>query len=279
MTKSNGKEMLPVGTQEIQPLTVGKSFSLTPTSLDQAIKLAELIANSDLAPKDFKGKAGNCLIAMQMGMEVGLAPMQAIQNIAVINGRPTLWGDAALALVLASAVCEYVRESWDEQKQTWTCRSKRKDTKEESVYTFSLADAQKAGLTKKEGTWQNYQKRMIQMRARAFNLRDTFADVLKGLAIREEVEDYVDTSAEPTPIMTPKAKAPEDQPSYDGNAVLIPGEYSYFMKHVAKLGADMDEVQRFAKDKFGADDLRKLTKDQAKVIIATWDPEPNTEPK
>lgn len=257
-----------------QSLTVGKGFSLTPTNLDQAIKLAELIANSDLAPKDFKGKAGNCLIAMQMGMEVGLAPMQAIQNIAVINGRPTLWGDAALGLVLASSVCEYVKESWDEKTQTWTCSGKRKG-KEEGVYTFSLADAQKAGLTKKEGPWANYPKRMIQMRARAFCLRDNFADVLKGLAIREEVEDYVETTSEPVaPIAMPKPKVQEEQPVYDGSAVLLPGEYSFFVKKMNELGADFDEVKRFTKDKFGTEDLSKLTKDQAKQVIATWNPDP-----
>lgn len=258
-------------------LAIGKAFSLSPTSLAEAMKLAELIANSDLAPKDFKGKAGNCLIAMQMGMEVGLAPMQAIQNIAVINGRPTLWGDAALALVQSSTVCEYVRETWDEKAQTWTCRGKRRDTKEEGVYTFSLADAEKAGLTKKEGTWQSYRKRMIQMRARAFCLRDNFADVLKGLAIREEIEDYVETTAEPV-IAMPKPKEPEAGPTaqapVDDNAVLVPGEYSYFLKQMEKLGADLEEVKRFSKDHFGTDDLAKLTKNQAKQILVTWNPAP-----
>jgi hypothetical protein len=279
MSKSKDKDMVTVEKPEAQSLTVGKAFSLTPTTLAEAFKLAELIANSDLAPKDFKGKAGNCLIAMQMGMEVGLAPMQAIQNIAVINGRPTLWGDAALALVLASSVCQYVREAWDEKTQTWTCRGKRKDAKEEGVYTFSIADAQKAGLTKKEGTWQSYPKRMIQMRARAFCLRDNFADVLKGLAIREEVEDYVETTAEPAPIMTPKPKEPEAAAPpvpANGNAVLLPGEYSYFLKQMDKLGADLEEVKRFAKDKFGLDPdhLDKLTKDQAKQILVAWNPDP-----
>lgn len=268
----NGKEV--TDKPPVQALTVGKAFSLTPTSLAEAMKLAELIANSDLAPKDFKGKAGNCLIAMQMGMEVGLAPMQAIQNIAVINGRPTLWGDAALALVQASSVYEYVREEWDEKTATWTCRGKRKDAKAEGVYTFSLADAEKAGLTKKEGTWQSYRKRMIQMRARAFCLRDNFADVLKGLAIREEVEDYVETTAEAAAIPMPKPKEPEATGPAKDDAALLPGEYSFFIKQMERLGADFEEVKRFAKDKFAADDLSKLTKDQAKKITVTWNPDP-----
>lgn len=271
-TKNGAKE----AQKEISTLTVGKTFSLTPTSLTEAMSLAKMISESDLAPKDFKGKAGNCLIAMQMGMEVGLAPMQAIQNIAVINGRPTLWGDAALALVLASPVCEYVRESWDEAKQTWTCRSKRRDAKEESIYTFSAADADKAGLTKKEGTWQNYKKRMIQMRARAFNLRDTFADVLKGLAIREEVEDYIETTATATistPVMTPKPMETA-APTVDSDPVLLPGELSFFTKKLLSMGADLAEVVGYAKTKYGVEDVNLLKKSQAKAILEVWEGTP-----
>jgi len=56
--------------------------------MKDAMEYAKLISESDLAPKDFKGKPGNVLIAIQYGVEIGLKPMQAIQNISVINGRP-----------------------------------------------------------------------------------------------------------------------------------------------------------------------------------------------
>lgn len=273
----NGKEVATVEKGSAS-LVIGKPFSLTPTSLTEAMNLAKMIADSDLAPKDFRGKAGNCLIAMQMGMEVGLAPMQAIQNIAVINGRPTLWGDAAMALILAAPVCEYVRESWDEKTQTWTCRGKRRG-KEEGVYTFSLADAVKAGLDKKEGPWRSYQKRMIQMRARAFCLRDNFADVLKGLAIREEVEDYVETTAEPVPPVampkpmdtakpSPVATSPADDAvkSADGTP-MVPGELSFFLKELARIAANVEEVKFYATQTFGVVELEQLTRAQAKQIL------------
>lgn len=270
VSEGNSKEVATVEKDKVASLTVGKTFSLTPTSLSEAMNLAKMIAESDLAPKDFRGKAGNCLIAMQMGMEVGLAPMQAIQNIAVINGRPTLWGDAAMGLVLASPVCDYIHESFDEKAQAATIRGKRKGDKEETVYTFSLADAEKAGLTKKEGPWQNYRKRMIQMRARGFFLRDKFADVLKGLAIREEVEDYVETTATDTaPVTMPKAKIAEAQES-PAPKTLLPGEYKFFEAEMNELGADWPEVLLYAKGNFGIDDLAKLNKDQAKNILETW---------
>jgi hypothetical protein len=165
------------------------TFNFEITSLDQAMQYAKLISESDLAPKDYKGKPGNVLIAMQFGAEVGLKPMQSIQNIAVINGRPCVWGDAQLALVQASSVCEYVRERLE--NGTAYCAVKRRGDDKEYVYEFSKEDAKIAGLLNKPGCWTQYPDRMLQMRARGFALRDKFADVLKGIAMREEIEDYV----------------------------------------------------------------------------------------
>jgi hypothetical protein len=166
-----------------------QEFTYQITSLDQAMTYAKMISESDLAPKDYRNKPGNVLIAMQFGSEIGLKPLQAIQNIAVINGRPSLWGDAMMALVLSHPVCEYVHEH--SENGTAYCAVKRKDEDKEYVYTFSKEDAKIAGLLNKPGCWTQYPERMLQMRARGFALRDKFADVLKGIAIREEVQDYV----------------------------------------------------------------------------------------
>lgn len=187
-----------------------QAFSLVPTNLGEAMKYAELMAKTDLVPKDFKGKPENVLIAVQMGAEVGLSPIQSIQNIAVINGRPTMWGDAVLALVQDSDKMEWIKENDD--GETATCTVKRRGYPDPAVRTFSNDDARKAGLDKKAGTWQTYKKRMRQMRARAFALRDNFADVLKGLAIREEVEDYVET-IRVGPTEKPLVNMPEALPA------------------------------------------------------------------
>lgn len=165
-----------------------RQFDLSPQTFEQALTFADYLANSDLVPKDFKGKPGNCLIAMQWGAELGLKPLQAIQNIAPINGRPTLWGDAMLALVRASPLCESVVETYDEASGVATCRVKRRGEVEQSR-TFSDADALLAGLSGKSGPWTTGPKRMKQLRARAFALRDVFTDVLRGMAMAEEVMD------------------------------------------------------------------------------------------
>jgi hypothetical protein len=167
--------------------TENKSFNFEITSLDRAMEYAKMISESDLAPKDYKGKPGNVLVAIQYGLEIGLKPMQAIQNIAVINGRPSIWGDAMMAIVQSSPVCEYIKE-WIKEGKAY-CAVKRKG-EDEYIYTFSKEDAKVAGLLGKPGPWTQYPDRMLQMRARGFALRDKFSDVLKGIALREEVEDY-----------------------------------------------------------------------------------------
>lgn len=168
------------------PVTQAPAFSLAPQSIDEAIRFAEMMSKSSLVPKDFSGNPGNILVAIQWGMELGLQPMQAMQNIAVINGRPSLWGDAVIALVKGSSVCEYVvEETTDDQS---VCRVKRKGEPEQSR-TFTKADALKAGLLNKAGPWTQYPKRMLQMRARSWALRDVFPDVLRGMPIAEELRD------------------------------------------------------------------------------------------
>lgn len=163
--------------------------SLSLNSLQEVSKYAEILAKSSMVPKDYQGKPGNVLVAIQMGAEIGLKPIRALQNIAVINGRPSVYGDALIALVQNNLLCEYVHEEFDDESMTAICKVKRKGDSE-YVLRFSQEDAKKAGLLGKSGPWSQYPKRMLQMRARGFALRDKFADVLGGLIAVEEARDY-----------------------------------------------------------------------------------------
>ena len=167
--------------------TAAPSFSMTPRNLDEAMQFAKIMADSDLVPKDFKGKPGNILVAIQKGLEIGLSPMSALESIAVINGRASLWGDGMLALVQASPVYEWHDES-QSTPQKGVCIIKRKGHPEHRS-EFSLEDAKRAGLLGKPGPWTQYTSRMLTLRARAFALRDKFADALKGLPMAEEAMD------------------------------------------------------------------------------------------
>lgn len=165
--------------------------SLAPKTLGEAMEFSKLLAQSSMVPAAYRGKPADILVCVQWGAELGLAPLQAMQNIATINGKPSVYGDAALALVKASAVCADVEEflEGDGQAMVATCIATRKGCKP-VVAKFSVADAKAAGLWGKSGPWQQYPKRMLQMRARGFALRDAFPDVLKGLITAEEAQDY-----------------------------------------------------------------------------------------
>lgn len=180
-------------------LAIQPAKGLSLATFDDAFRFAKLVAGTEFAPKDFRGKPESCLLAMQHGAEIGLSPMQSLQNIACINGRPAIWGDAALALVMGSAVCEYVREhvEGEGQQAVAVCSAKRKNYEQASTSRFGVAQAVKAGLWGKTGPWTQYPERMLQLRARGFALRDAFPDVLKGLITAEEAADYPQPASAP----------------------------------------------------------------------------------
>lgn len=166
---------------------------LVPQSIEQLQFVAGIIARSDLAPKDYKGKPENVAVAIAMGMELGVSPMQAVQGIAVINGRPSVWGDLLLALCRAHPQCQGIDESLEYDNAgnviAAVCKAQRNGHQQER--RFSVEDAKRAGLWTKDGPWKQYPQRMLQMRARGFCLRDVFADALRGLSCAEEQADFV----------------------------------------------------------------------------------------
>jgi hypothetical protein len=183
MTAENGQLALPkTAPVEIQLDQHGVQLR----SFDEMARFCKAIVNSGLAPKGFNSPEA-VMVAVQHGLELGLAPMQSLQSIAIINGRPCIYGDAALALCTAHPAFLDIEETTE--GSTAICVVKRRD-RSAVVRTFSEADAKKAGLWGKSGPWQQYPDRMLQMRARSWALRDAFPDALRGLGIREEVSDY-----------------------------------------------------------------------------------------
>jgi len=194
--------------------TTTPARGLALASFDDAFRFSKMVAASEFAPKDFRGKPESCLLAIQHGSEIGLSPMQSLQNIACINGRPAIWGDAALAVAMASPVCESVTETIDGEGDNMvaTCTAKRRGYEKPTVVRFTVADAKKAGLWGKSGPWTQYPRRMLQLRARGFALRDAFPDVLKGLVTAEEAQDYPTTPANTEPVVVrPKFDTPAEE--------------------------------------------------------------------
>ncbi len=163
-------------------------------SWSDALGAAEMIAKTNLCPPNYRNKKEDIIVAWAMGTELGMKPMQSLQHIAVINGKPCLYGDGLLALVKNDPRCLGVQETTEGEGDDYTavCSVKRKyDDKniETTVCKFSIKDAKRAKLFNRP-VWQSYPQRMLQMRARGFALRNAFPDALSGFISQEEAEDY-----------------------------------------------------------------------------------------
>lgn len=165
------------------------------TTMDELWRFSKAVVVSGLAPKGMD-KVESAFIAIEMGMELGLPPMTSIQNIASVNGRPAIWGDAQLALVRKSGLLKSmtVEEvgTFPKDDYGWKITVERVGDQITYSETYTVADAKIAGLWGKSGPWTTNPKRMLKYRARSFVLRDVFPDVLKGMLSREEAFD-IDT--------------------------------------------------------------------------------------
>ncbi|CAB4130395.1 hypothetical protein UFOVP119_19 [uncultured Caudovirales phage] len=213
-----------------QLLSGGKVQAIVPTSIEEAMRLAKAVAFAGWAPKSYLKDPKNAdagydeykiMLGILHGMELGLTPLAALSSIAVINGAPSVWGDGALAIVLASGHVGNLTESPILNSEGvaigYSCSAERKGVLSVFTHSFTMADAQAAGLSTKSGPWQNYPIRMCQMRARAWTLRAAFADVLRGLSIAEEVQDIPAEPAAPErAVLRPGATAKSALDDFDG---------------------------------------------------------------
>lgn len=159
-----------------------------PQSFEQAQNMCAVLAESTFVPAQYRGKPGDVFAACSLGKSLGLSSVASLQNIAVINGRPSIYGDALLALVMGSGEVAKVEEDFDEEKFCQTYKIWRKGIKSPFVGSYSWADAQVAGLTSKE-PWKKYPRQMLWRRAVAIALKKGFADKLIGVEMREISED------------------------------------------------------------------------------------------
>jgi hypothetical protein len=192
-------------------------MGVAPKTVEEGWRLAQFIAQSELVPKGYRGRPADVLVAIQYGMEVGLPPMAALHSIFVTNGRPSLWGDGFLAVIMASPQYkdhdEYymvegerreflVGADFSKDDTMAVCTFWRTDSPRPRTATFSIAKAKRAGLWSKLGPWQEYPDRMLKFRARGFAGHDAFPDVLRGIRTAEEVMDL--PPQEDTPPEPPK---------------------------------------------------------------------------
>lgn len=124
------------------------------------------------------------------GAEMGMKPLQALNGIAMINGRPTLHSDSIPCVVMASGLVTGMHYKFTGEGDNLACTFyvRRKGIEEYQEWTYSMQDAIEAGVASRD-TWKAHKKKMLFNRARSWCLRNTFPDVLGNIYTKDEVED------------------------------------------------------------------------------------------
>ena len=137
--------------------TIDQDSYLAKENFEHYFRIANMMAKSEMVPKGYKDKPQDVLIDMEMGRSLHLAHLSAIQNIAVINGKPALYGDAILAVCSGHPDFENIEEiallGVGNKVTGYTCTVKRKNRSPVSQ-SFTVEMATEAGLWGRQGPWR-----------------------------------------------------------------------------------------------------------------------------
>ena len=241
----------------------GHLAPIVPRNFDEVARLANLACMAGMFEDTDKGKAQATMAIMQ-GLDIGVAPMQSIQSIAVINGRCAIYGDLVPALIWSRG---HEIEEWIEGEgndRVAHCKITRGDNGKVIERKFSVKQAIKAGLwdtrekvkrkisgewkeVRNDSPWFRFDERMLQMRARGFAARDGVPDVMRGMYIREEMEEERPVrditperaSVQPAP---PSPPAPPPPPAIEASQELPAFDLGAFKQHLeSELAVAQDQ--------------------------------------
>lgn len=172
------------------------------TGFDQCARVAQTLFLAATYPESWvskkatsdKAAIAGITVALLFGAENGFTLSQTMTCVYMVNNKPALYGDGPIAKVRGSGKMVRIEEKWSGAGDTLKCsvravrRGESGGEDESSERSFGVADAKAQGL--RGPMWGNpgMWPRMCQCRARAWVLRDLFADVLMGMAIQEEYE-------------------------------------------------------------------------------------------
>ena len=217
--------------------------NLMPQTQEAKYQMAGVLCKSGLIPSGLN-TAEKVFVALQWGHELGLTPMVAVNNIAVINGKPTLSADIMCAVVKRSP--EYGGIKWiemsDKKAECEITRILPNGEKETQRSCFTIEDAQNAGLAGRD-VWKKYTKRMLKHRCLSYGLKDMFPDLLAGLYDPEEMESIQPTTTEKniTPAETKtELKNVTQEPSAEVIESEISDERQQLKDIIEKYEAEMN---------------------------------------
>lgn len=213
------------------PLAVGSDYSIQPRSIidinaqqyDLLWKIAGVYAVSTFGGSK-SGKAmsqNDAFVALMLGIELGFKPMNALQHISVIQGKPSLDGKGMLSVIHASGLLSDMKVDGNDKRCKVTMTRSNGIT---YSATFTIEQAKDAGLIKSGGAWEKYPERMLEWRCVAFCARVLFPDVIGGVYTPEELAENVLVEPDGTMTIASAMKSP-DQLRAEMVAQLIEENY------------------------------------------------------
>lgn len=176
-----------------QQLSVLGAFANS-EQFQMAKQAAEMLASSSMVPVTYQNNPGSCFIALNTALRLRMDPLMIMQNLYVVQNRPSWSGQFAIALV---NICPKFSATWfeyrneeDFQKGVRMCAQLKTG---QNVYgTWITPEMVKAeGWGKK---WQTMPEQMYKYRAAAFFARTNCPEALLGLSVEGEAEDIAGKS-------------------------------------------------------------------------------------
>lgn len=178
-------------TEVVRQIPAESSFS--PQGFEHAQRVAKMLASSNLIPANYQGNIQNTMIAMEMANRIGASPLMVMQNLNIIQGKPS-WSSSFIIASLNSCKrfsplrFEMTGEGEEYGCYAWAFGTGTNEKLEGPKVTWAMVKAE-GWLTKPGSKWKTMPELMFRYRAAAFFGRLYAPDILMGMQTVEEVVD------------------------------------------------------------------------------------------
>ncbi len=202
------KEMTETFSIENQNLGVFSSIE----TFEKAQRMANALSKSTMIPNEYQGNIANTLIALDVSYRVGLAPFAVMQNLYIVNGRPSWSSKFIIALINQSrrfkSPLQFKLEGTDDNMECY-CYATTHNNELIKGTTISIKMAKTEGWYQKKGSkWQTMPEQMLKYRAASFFGNAYCPDLIMGVSSDDEVRDFI--SGKPKKSNVPNPFASEE---------------------------------------------------------------------
>lgn len=180
--------------QVSHPMTSTEVTFGNKTDFEHAQRVAKMLSVSNLIPKEYQNNIPNTMIALEMANRIGASPLMVMQNLYIVHGKPSWSGSFVIGALNSCGRFTPLRFEMSGSGETLACKAWAKDKKTGDTLngtTVTMAMAKAEGWVNKSGSkWQTMPEQIIQYRAGAFFGRLYAPDILMGMPMDAEVEDY-----------------------------------------------------------------------------------------